>query len=299
MSTKWLALPATLLFILACEDADSIEAPAKIQKPAQLPRYTQPGTRGFDETTEGDKTGRARFCDEAEATDQVARMVQEPIIPDKSVGGVPLWGKNGAPVVVDDLLGSPDDGKFCDPSGTYSNAFAYGPLNEVTIFFDPETRLVEDIQVNSAYRGTLTGKVKHGDETEEVTIRTRDKVRVGSRELTEYASSAQQSRRGNSWLNSGSITLLYGMIRQTFFDAGPLEPGYDCVAERRCDVIYNSSDEETPQQTLVVFQDSGVTLVFSPEGQVLYVIGVAPRQEASTYVNAFRRIRQNLQINDR
>jgi Zn-dependent protease with chaperone function len=35
------------------------------------------------------------------------------------------------------------------------------------------------------------------------------------------------------------------------------------------------------------------------DGQVLYVIGVAPRQEASTYTSAFRRIRQNLQINDR
>jgi Zn-dependent protease with chaperone function len=35
------------------------------------------------------------------------------------------------------------------------------------------------------------------------------------------------------------------------------------------------------------------------DGQVLYLIGVAPRQEASTYSSAFRRIRQNLQINDR
>lgn len=35
------------------------------------------------------------------------------------------------------------------------------------------------------------------------------------------------------------------------------------------------------------------------DGQVLYVIGVAPRQDGQTYAAAFRRIRQNLQISDR
>jgi len=35
------------------------------------------------------------------------------------------------------------------------------------------------------------------------------------------------------------------------------------------------------------------------DGQVLYVIAVAPRQDASVYALAFRRIRQNLQISDR
>jgi len=35
------------------------------------------------------------------------------------------------------------------------------------------------------------------------------------------------------------------------------------------------------------------------DGQVLYLIGVAPRDDAQTYSAAFRRIRQNLQISDR
>ncbi len=35
------------------------------------------------------------------------------------------------------------------------------------------------------------------------------------------------------------------------------------------------------------------------DGQVLYLIGVAPRPEAAVYAAAFRRIRQNLQITDR
>jgi hypothetical protein len=35
------------------------------------------------------------------------------------------------------------------------------------------------------------------------------------------------------------------------------------------------------------------------DGSVLYMIGVAPQPEASTYENAFRRVRQSLQIADR
>ena len=35
------------------------------------------------------------------------------------------------------------------------------------------------------------------------------------------------------------------------------------------------------------------------DGSLLYVIGVAPEQEANTYETTFRRVRQNLQINDR
>jgi hypothetical protein len=35
------------------------------------------------------------------------------------------------------------------------------------------------------------------------------------------------------------------------------------------------------------------------DGRLLYVIGVAPEQEANTYETTFRRVRQNLQINDR
>jgi hypothetical protein len=34
-------------------------------------------------------------------------------------------------------------------------------------------------------------------------------------------------------------------------------------------------------------------------GGLLYVIGVAPRTEAGTYDNAFRKVRQNIQISDR
>jgi len=284
ISKPWLAVLATLCLSLGCEEDQTIQASSAIQRRPEVSSYTRPGQRGFEEMTTGDSTGRARFCDEIEATKQVAELVEKPIIPDVSVGGVPLWTAEAEPVVADDLIGRPEDGKLCDPAGRYANAFVFGPLNEIIVIFDEQTRLVQDIQVNSAYRGTLTGKVKHGDTTEEVFIRTRDRVRIGGtgpnggRELNEYASSAQQAGRPNSWLNYQNITVIYGMIRQTFFGAEPLAPGYDCVAERRCDVIYSGSDENTPQQTLVVFQDSGVTLVFSPEGHVLNVVASPVRK---------------------
>jgi hypothetical protein len=284
MSTKLLAALAVLLLVSACESADTIQMQNAIKSTPQSPSFTLPGHRGFEEMTEGDSKDRARFCDEAEATMQVAKMIEEPVIPDVSVGGVPLWGEDGQPLLADDLLGSPADGKLCDPSGKYANAFAYGPLNEIIIIFDSETRLVTDLQVNTGYRGVLAGKVEHDGVTEEVFIRTRDKVRIGGtgdrggRELTEYSSSTQQASRTNSWLNHHNITLMYAMIRQTFFDGEALPDDFDCVAERRCDVIYNSSDEESPQQTTVVFQDSGITLVFSPEGQVVYVLASPVRK---------------------
>lgn len=277
MPTKWLAA-LTLVLVFACEDADSIQQTSAIETNPESPTYTRPGSRSFDQVTEGDSTDRARFCDEAEATEQVAKMIEEPIIPDVSVGGVPLRGPTGDPMEADELLGRPEDGKFCDPGGRYANGFTFGPLQEIAVIFNEETRLVESIQVNSAYRGTLQGEVEHEGKREDVLIRTREKIRIGGRELGEYASSAQQASRRNSWLNHQNITLVYAMIRQTFFQGEPLEPGFNCVAERRCDVIYRSPDEETPQTTTLVFQDSGVTVQLSPEGQVLYVVASPVRK---------------------
>ena len=39
-----------------------------------------------------------------------------------------------------------------------------------------------------------------------------------------------------------------------------------------------------------------LSTVYLPDGNVLYMIGVAPQAEANTYANAFARVRQNLQI---
>jgi Zn-dependent protease with chaperone function len=42
-----------------------------------------------------------------------------------------------------------------------------------------------------------------------------------------------------------------------------------------------------------------LTTVYLRDGSLLYMIGVAPREEANTYANAFAKVRQNMQIADR
>lgn len=79
MSTRTRVSLAALLIAGACEDAEPIQQPNAIERPPTSPSYTLPATRGFDEMTVGDSTDRARFCDEAEASAQVAEMVEEPI----------------------------------------------------------------------------------------------------------------------------------------------------------------------------------------------------------------------------
>ena len=95
-------------------------------------------------------------------------MVSQPLIPDVSAGGMPLWDPNGGPLHADSLLGVPnpraedgswDPGTFCDPWGVYSNALTWGPLNDIIVFFEPETRLVTTIEVGGQYLGTLEGNV--------------------------------------------------------------------------------------------------------------------------------------------
>jgi hypothetical protein len=52
--------------------------------------------------------------------------------------------------------------------------------------------------------------------------------------------------------------------------------------------------EVTGQQEYVT-----LTTTYLRDGNVLYMIGVAPRQEAGTYDQAFQRVRQSLEIADR
>jgi hypothetical protein len=42
-----------------------------------------------------------------------------------------------------------------------------------------------------------------------------------------------------------------------------------------------------------------LSTVHLPDGSLLYVIGVAPRNEAQIYDSAFRRVRQSMQIAQR
>ena len=46
-------------------------------------------------------------------------------------------------------------------------------------------------------------------------------------------------------------------------------------------------------------QFAALTTTQLADGRVLYLIGVAPQNEASVYENAFQRIRQSIQLSDR
>ncbi len=238
--------------------------------------WVQDGTKGFDDLAGGDRQGRARFCDEAESTELIQGLVTQPIVPDVSLGGIPLWGADGQPLHADTLLGRPEDGKFCDSSGVYSNAFVWGPTNEIIVFFNEETRLVESIAATQAYLGALEASYTKSDgSTQAVTFKPRERVLVGGRELDTYASRAEQAAKRNSWLNEMNVTEMYRAVRESFFGQEAIPDGFNCVASSLCDIIYTASDESVPQETYVVMQDSGVTLGFSPDGY-LTIIFVEP-----------------------
>ena len=238
---------------------------------AQSGPWTPDGDKPFTEAG-GDSVGRARFCDESQVTELVQRMVTQPIIPDVSVGGVPMWGPDGGPLHADDLVGLPEDGKFCDPTGIYLDAFTWGPTDDIIVFFDPETRLVDGLVAYSQYLGTMQGEyTNEAGEKIPVVVQPRERLKINGVELDRYASRADAPNRADSWLNNANVTALYRMVRETFFDADPLPDAFDCVTEQICDLIYTASNESVAQDTFIVIQDSGIQIRFTPEGQAQFV----------------------------
>lgn len=234
--------------------------------------WVQDGEKGFDTTTGGDNVGRAKFCSESQQTEQIQQMVLEPIIPDVSAGGVPLWSADGSPLLADDLLGTPDEGKFCDPTGLFLDAFTWGPTDEVIVLFDQETRLVNGVIAYTQYLGTMEGSYTDGDgNVVPLTVKPRERLTVNGVELDVYTSRAQANGEPRSWLNNANVTALYKMVRETFFNADPFPGDFDCVEAQLCDLIFTSGNEAVPQDTFILIQDSGIQLRFTPEGQVLFV----------------------------
>jgi hypothetical protein len=234
-----------------------------------------------------DNVGRAEFCSEGERSALIEQMVVAPIVPDVGLGLVPLRAPDGSPLHADDLLGKREDGGLCNPSGVYLDAYTWGPTDDVIVLFDQDTKLVTAVIAYQQYLGTLSGQyTSAAGEKVDVTVRSRERVTVGSAELDEYASRAEQARRPRSWLANKNITAIYAMIRETFFQASPFPAGYDCVAAKACDIIYTAGNESSPQDTVLVFRDSGVNLFFSPEGQIQYVylepVRKAPFESAGT-----------------
>ena len=60
---------------------------------------TPPGTKTFESDDENfDNTGRGKFCTVEENETLVKEMVKKPIVPNESIGGVPMWTPDNRPM---------------------------------------------------------------------------------------------------------------------------------------------------------------------------------------------------------
>jgi len=229
-------------------------------------------TRGFGDGVAADDVGTAKFCAETEENALAQNMVVQPIVPDVSAGGLPLWAGTGGALYADDVLGRPSEGKFCNPAGTFADAFTWGPTQDVILLFDPETRLVEGVIVTQQYLGAMQGAFTEADgSTVDVVAKPRERLVMGGQELDVFTSRAQALTEPRSWLNPANVTRLYKMVRQTFFGATAFPADFDCVAAQICDLIYTGANEDTPQDTVVALQDSGIQIGFTPEGYADFI----------------------------
>ncbi|MCA9525605.1 MAG: hypothetical protein KC549_04825, partial [Myxococcales bacterium] len=254
--------------------------------------FVPEGEQNFGSTAGvDDNAGRARFCSERENEEMVQGMVVAPIVPDNSVGRVPIRNEDGTPTHADQLVGRPEDGKFCDPT-VYSNALTWGPVDEVIAFIDTETRLLTDLVAYSQYLGNMNCSFPDVDAEGmavdvPVTIKLRERVRIGDQELDQYTSRAEQGNKPTAWLNNDNINRMYRAVRHTFFQE-TVDPAYDCVATKICNTFYQSEEaQEVRQSTQLYFIDSEVVMAFSAEGQVEFVlispVRIAPFEIRSSF----------------
>jgi len=265
--------------LIGCEDGPSFEGPSQIFDSthdeftdvtngiAGNDPWSVDEGRGFESESSGDSVGRARFCDQSQADAQVQEMITAPIVPDDSIGKIPLWGEDYTPLLADSLLGSPSDSKFCDPSGTYANAFTFGPLNEIVVIFNEETRLIDYVYAQPGYLGALEGSAKNAEGTEQkIWIRAGDPIRVGNLELKDDAPDSAAH-----WANPVNINHIHRMIRGTFFPAAPAPAlDFDCLGARICRIL------EIGAERALRIEDSGVVLAFPANGGAVQFIMVQP-----------------------
>jgi hypothetical protein len=266
-----------LALAIGCEDGpDQVSLP--LSGPPRPAETTAPDvfvagdSKGFGDGVAEDDVGSAKFCAETEETALAQEMVVQPIVPDVSAGGLPLWGLTGGTLYADDVLGRRAEGKFCNPSGTFADAFTWGPTQDVILLFNQETRLVEGVIVTQQYLGAMQGGFTDVDGARvDVVAKPRERLAIGGQELDLYASRAQALTEPRSWLNPVNVTRLYRMVRETFFGATAFPADFDCVAAQICDLIYTGANEDTPQDTVVALQDSGIQIGFTPEGYADFI----------------------------
>jgi len=165
-------LLALCLATPACEDGpEQIFVPNTATREANgdnpLPPYVLNQTQGFD-IQSGDAAGRARFCDETETngSDSSRWVSLTRVIPDVSVGTVPLWDAvTGTPTFADDLIGRPEEGKFCDPwSSTPTLCLGPGLDLRIIVFFNADTgssRVSKPIRLPRHARGRVHQDQRH------------------------------------------------------------------------------------------------------------------------------------------
>jgi hypothetical protein len=275
---SWVAragLSAGCFVLLAgCEDGPKQtffplqpQRPSVMSAPPAEDIFVAGDTKGFGDGVTEDDVGRAKFCAETEENALAQEMVVQPIVPDVSAGGLPLWAPNGGALVADDLIGARSEGKFCNPADTFADAFTWGPTQDVILLFDTETHLVDGVIVTQQYLGAMSGSFSKADGSPvEVVAKPRERLSIAGTSLDVYASRAQAANEPRSWLNPVNVTGLYRMVRETFFGAAPVPDDFDCVAAQICDLVYTSANEDTPQDTVIALQDSGVSIQFTPEG---------------------------------
>jgi hypothetical protein len=274
--------------VVACEDGpEQVFTPNEGDPAVQngfddTPRFTQPGQQGYDVDEENrDDTGRARFCSIAENEALIQRMVREPIVPNDSIGGVPMWNGN-EPMQADLLI---QDGAWCDPV-EYANAFVWGPENEVIYLFNQDTRIVEAVIALQKYRGTLEGNFTGTREDGSigpipVKMSLRDRITIDGVPLDQASTGREDAAdKERAWLNAGNVNKMYRMVRETHFGDEPYAPEYDCFEQQTCELIFANPE------WLIFFRSSGVALVGSPEGQLtevdLFPVRVAPFEEGAS-----------------
>ncbi|MCA9545314.1 MAG: hypothetical protein KC613_13010 [Myxococcales bacterium] len=304
-------LVAASMWLAGCEEGpDQIFTPNTgdpAQQNGQTPGepFFQDGNQDYTSTAgTNDNEGRARFCSESQNTRVVERLVQMPIVPDVEMGGVPMRNPDGTPIHADQLVGNPiwdgetlitgeamieQGGGLCDPT-VYLNALTWGPTNEVVAFINEDTKLLEAMLATQDYLGDMNGsytKTNEDGSTEQVSmlVSLRERVRLGDVELDEYTSQANQGSRPRAWLNHANVNAIYRAVRETWFGAESIDPAYDCVASKVCALIYQTEEaQEVRQITLLYIIDSGVILVFSPEGEIIQLqiepVRVAPFETA-------------------
>jgi hypothetical protein len=100
---------------------------------------------------------------------------------------------------------------------------------------------------------------------------------------------------GGGNLQRDTEALLQGFVRSNPDLRQESRPQRDQIAGRNgLTTILSNVSEVTGQQERVA-----LSTVHLPDGSLLYLIGVAPRNEAQTYDSAFRRVRQSVQIAQR